>query len=124
VTVSQPEVGRHDRVLAAITTRVTTGVDGKTRRSYTLAAKAVTPAGGCVIDRDEQFPDRPAGTRVQAALDLAHGEGGETGWCPGRYQGTVTYHEGFACPPEGTCDIPAGFPTRTDVAARFSFHVK
>ena len=107
-----------------IKTRHTTGVNGKTRRNYTLAAQADTPASGCVNERDRQFADRPAGMQVRAALDPARGEGGAEGWCPGRYEGTVTYFEGFACPSEGRCHIPDGFPTRTEIVARFSFRVR
>jgi len=35
----------------------------------------------------------------------------------------VTDFEGFACPSTGRCRIPAGFPTHTDIVARFSFRV-
>jgi len=84
---------------------------------------AVRAAGGCVNSRDGRFPASGAGERVKAALDPLHGEGGPAGWCRGRYRGTVTYFEGFACPDRGTCHVPPGFPTRTKVVARFAFVV-
>ena len=123
VTLARPEGGRHDRFAAAITTRRTTGVRG-TRSHYTVAAAGVKARPGCVNNRDRRFSDGPAGTRVRAELDPARGEGGPEGWCPGRYRGTVTYFEGFACPAKGTCHVPAGFPTRTQVVARFGFRVR
>jgi hypothetical protein len=115
--------GTHERVPVTITTREPTGVRGQTIRNYTAEAHAVRPAAGCVSSRDGRFPESGAGRRVKAALDPAHGEGGPEGWCRGRYRGTVTYFEGFACPAQGTCQIPPGFPTRTKVVARFSFVV-
>lgn len=123
VTLSRSEGGKHDRFAAVITPRHATGVKGKGRSNYTLAAKAADPAVGCVNNRDRRFPDGPRGTPVRAALDPGRGEGGLHGWCPGRYKGTVTYFEGFACPSRGKCHIPGGFPTRTQIVARFSFHV-
>jgi hypothetical protein len=124
LTLSRSEGGKHDRFGAAITTRHATGVKGRTRSHYTLAALAAHPAVACVNDRDRRFPDRPRGRRVRAALDPARGKGGALGWCPGRYKGTVTYFTGFACPSKGRCHIPAGFPTRTQIVARFSFRVR
>jgi hypothetical protein len=124
LTVSRSEIGKHDRFGVAITTRHPTGVNGRTRSSYTLAAMAVRPAVACVNNRDRGFPDRPRGGRVRAELDPARGKGGSLGWCPGRYNGTVTYVKGFACPAKGRCHIPAGFPTRTQIVARFWFRVR
>jgi hypothetical protein len=123
VTLSRAEGGKHDRFATAITTRRATGVDGKTRSNYTLAAKAADPAVGCVNNRDQRFPDGPRGSHVRAALDPTRGEGGPLGRCSGRYTATVTYFEGFACPSKGKCHIPAGFPTRTQIVARFAFRV-
>jgi hypothetical protein len=120
---SAPHHGIHDRVPVALTTEHATGVSGRTIRNYTAAAEAVRPAAGCVNNRDRRFPDVPAGRHVRALLDPARGEGGPEGWCRGRYRGTVTYFEGFACPARGTCHVPKDFPTSTRVVARFSFVV-
>jgi hypothetical protein len=122
LAVSPSEGGKHDRFTVAITSRHATGVFGKTRRAYSVEAHAVRPAVACVNNRDERFPDRPAGTRVHAALAAAPGEGGSLGWCRGRFRGTVTYTDGFACPAAGTCHPE--FPTRSRVVARVSFRVR
>jgi hypothetical protein len=116
--------GRHDRFAVAITSGHATGVFGQTRRSYVAEAHAVHPASGCVNDRDRVFGEHRAGARVRAVLDPARGEGGPQGWCRGRFRGTVTYAEAFACPPAGRCRPPRGFPTRKGVVARFSFRVR
>ena len=123
-TVSPSTGERHDRFAVAITTRHATGVFGQTRRSYVAEAHAVHPASGCVNNRDRVFAERRAGARVRAVLDPARGEGGPEGWCRGRFRGTVTYTEAFACPPAGRCRPPPGFPTREVVVARFSFRVR
>jgi len=107
-----------------MTSRRSTGVFGRTRRTYIAEAHSVRGASGCVNNRDRTFPARPAGTRVRAALDPARGEGGPEGWCRGVFRGTVSYVEAFACPPAGTCHPPYGFPTRTLLVARFSFRVR
>jgi hypothetical protein len=124
LTVSPTTAGKHDRVAVTVTLPRSSGVFGKTRRSYTAEAHAVHPASGCVNNRDRVFRDGRAGTRERAELDPARGEGGPEGWCPGRYAGTVTYLEAFACPPKGTCHPPPGFPSRKGVVARFSFRVR
>lgn len=124
VAVSPSAGHRHDRFTVAITSGHATGVFGRTRRSYVAEAHAVRPASGCVNNRDRVFPDRHAGARVRAVLDPARGEGGPEGWCRGRFRGTVTYAEAFACPAAGTCHPRHGFPTRTVVVARFSFRVR
>lgn len=124
VTLPRSEFARHERVAVTITRRRATGVSGKTRTNYTVAAEAVEPAAGCVNNRDRRFPDGPRGARARAELDPARGEGGPAGWCPGRYRGTVTYFTGFACPAKGTCHVPKGFPTRTTRVARFTFRVR
>lgn len=123
-TVSPPTGGKHDRFTVAVTTSHAAGVVGRTRRTYFAEAHTERRAGACVSSRDRVFPDGPAGARVRADLDPARGEGGPEGWCPGRFLGTVTYFEGFACPPTGTCRPPQGFPTRSRVVARFSFRVR
>jgi hypothetical protein len=115
--------GAHDRIPVTFTAREATGVRGHTIRHYTAEARALRPAAGCVNRRDGRFPESAAGERVATTLALAHGEGGPEGWCPGRYRGTVTYFEGFACPARGRCHVPPGFPTRTKVVERFSFVV-
>jgi hypothetical protein len=103
-TVSPSAGARHDRFVAE--------------------AHAVDPASGCVNNRDRVFADRRAGVRIRAVLDPARGEGGPEGWCRGRFRGTVTYTEAFACPAAGRCRPPRGFPTRTVLVARFSFRVR
>ncbi len=123
-TVSPAAGGRHDRFAVAITRAHATGVFGQTRRSCVAEARAVHPASGCVNNRDRVFPDRRAGARVRAVLDPARGEGGPQGWCRGRFRGTVTYTEAFACPPGGRCHPPRGFPARKVVVARFSLNVR
>ena len=115
--------GIHERIPVTFTARAATGVRGRTIRHYTAEAHAVRAAGGCVNSRDGRFPASAVGERVKAALDPLRGEGGPEGWCRGRYRGTVTYFEGFACPSRGTCHVPPGFPTRTKVVARFAFVV-
>jgi hypothetical protein len=122
LVVSPSVGGKHDRFIVAITSRHGTGVFGKTRRVYSVEAHAVRSAIACVNNRDRRFPDGPAGSRVRAALDPARGEGGPFGWCRGRFRGAVTYTEGFACPPAGTCRLQ--FPSRSRVVARFSFRVR
>jgi hypothetical protein len=124
LTVSPSVAGKHDRVAITITLPRATGVFGQARRAYIAEAHAVHPASGCVNNRDRLFGVARAGTRARATLDPARGEGGPEGWCPGRYRGTVTYVEGFACPPKGTCHVPPGFPSRKRVVARFSFRVR
>jgi hypothetical protein len=84
----------------------------------------VRPASGCVNNRDRRFPDRRAGARVRAVLDPARGEGGPQGWCRGRFRGTVSFTEAFACPARGRCRPPPRFPTRSVVVARFSLRVR
>ena len=116
--------GRHDRFTAAITSGHATGVFGKTRRSYIAEAHAVHPASGCVNNRDRVFAQARAGARVRAVLELARGEGGPQGWCRGRFRGSVTYIEAFACPPVGRCHPPRGFPAREVVVARLRFRVR
>ena len=116
--------GVHDRIPVEFTTRAWTGTHGRTISHYTAAAEAVRPAAGCVNARDRRFPIGAAGRHVRAMLDPMRGEGGPEGWCPGHYRGTVTYFEGFACPASGTCHVPRDFPTRTRVAARFTFDVR
>jgi hypothetical protein len=124
VALPRTTFGKHDRVPVEFTTGRATGVVSDTRTSYILAAQAVRPASGCVNNRDRPFPDAASGARVRAALDPARGEGGPEGWCRGRYAGTVTYFSGFACPAEGRCRPPSGFPTGSRVVARFSFRVR
>ena len=124
IAVTPSAGGRHDRFAVAITSRHATGVFGSTRRSYVAEAHAVHPASGCVNNRDRVFASRRAGARMRAVLDPARGEGGPEGWCRGRFRGTVTYSEAFACPPAGRCRPPRGHPTRTVVVARFSFRVR
>ncbi len=116
--------GKHKRVVVTITARQATGVFGKVRRSYDLAAQRVQPQSDCVNNRSSGFPDSSAGSRVQAALDPARGDGGPEGWCPGLYEGTVTYTVGFACPAQGACHPPTGFPHRSAIVARFAYHVR
>jgi hypothetical protein len=123
VAVTPSAGGRHDRFAVTITAGHATGVFGRTRRSYVAEAHAACPALGCVNNRDRVFAERRAGARVRAVLEPARGEGGPEGWCRGRYRGTITYFEGFACPARGTCHVPPGFPTRTKVVARFAFVV-
>ena len=108
----------------AITSRQATGVFGQTRRSYVAEAHAAHPASGCVNNRKRIFGEHRAGARIRAVLDPARGEGGPEGWCRGRFRGTVTYTEAFACPPAGRCRPPRGFPMRRVVVARFSFRVR
>ena len=115
--------GKHDHVIVTITARHATGVFGKVRRSYYLAAQRVQPQIDCVNNRSSGFPDSSAGNSVQAALDPADGDGGPEGWCPGLYRGTVTYTVGFACPAQGACHPPTGFPHRSTIVARFSYRV-
>jgi hypothetical protein len=123
-SVSPSASGRHDRFAVAITSRQATGVFGQTRRGYIAEARAVHPASGCVNNRDRVFGERRAGARLRAVLDPARGEGGPEGWCRGRFRGTVTYTEPFACPPAGRCHPPRGFPARKVVVAHFSFRVR
>jgi hypothetical protein len=124
VTVAPVSGARHSRLVVRITTRRATGVLGRTRRSYVADVHAAKPASGCVNNRDRAFADRPAGVRVRAVLDPARGEGADRGWCQGRFRGTITYSEGFACPPKGTCHPPRGFPARAQVVARFTVRVR
>ena len=122
--VSPSTGGKPDRITIALTSEHATGVSGKTRRSYFVEAHAVRPAAACVNSRDRAFAARPAGACVQATLDPARGEGRPQGWCPGRFEGTVTYSEAFACPLAGTCHPPGDFPTRSQLVGRFSFRVR
>ena len=124
VSVSPSTGARHDRFAVAITSRQATGVFGSTRRAYVAEAHALHPAAGCVNNRDRVFGEHRAEARIRAVLDSARGEGGPQGWCRGRFRGTVSYTEAFACPPAGRCRAPRGFPTRTVVVGRFSFCVR
>jgi hypothetical protein len=123
-TITPSTGGRHDRFAVTITTGHATGVFGRTRRSYVAEAHAARPASGCVNNRDRVFAERRAGARGRAVLDPARGEGGPEGWCRGLFRGTVTYVEGFACPPAGRCRPPRGLPRREVVVARFTFRVR
>lgn len=124
VVVTPVGGGKHDRYAITITSRRATGVFGKTRHAYTAQAHAVRPASGCVNSRDARFAYGRAGSRLRTTLDPLQGEGGPEGWCVGRFRGTVTYREAFACPPTGTCHAPRGLPTRTNIVGRFSFEVR
>jgi hypothetical protein len=124
LTVTPSEGGKHDRFKVAVTVRHATGVFGKTRRMYLVEAHAVRPAVACVNGRDRAFGDLPAGSRIHATLAPQPGKGGALGWCRGRFRGTVTYTEAFACPAKGACHPPGDFPTRTQVVERFSFRVR
>jgi hypothetical protein len=108
LTVSPSAPRRHERVTVSFISRRATGVFGKQRRSYWIQAKSVQPASACVNNRDRGLPSGPAGYRLRATLDPARGDGGELGWCPGRFKGTVTYLVG----------------RRSSIAARFSFVVR
>ena len=110
-TVSPQAGGRHDRFAVVITS---------------AEAHAVRPASGCVNNRDRVLAAHRASARarVRALLDPARGEGGPQGWCRGRFQGTVTYTEAFACSAARRCHPPRGFLARTVVVARFSFRVR
>jgi hypothetical protein len=136
VAVTPSLAGKHAPITVIITADKAAGVFGDSRHSYWAeahyAGPALTgvgvnglPASACIGDRDRGFPDiSAAGTRVRAELDPARGEGGELGWCRGLFRGAVTYFEGFACPDKGVCHVPAGFPERRHVVARFSFRVR
>jgi hypothetical protein len=122
--VSPSAPRRHDRVAVGFTSRRATGVFGKQRRSYVVQAHSVRPASACVNNRDRALPPRPAGYRLRTRLDPARGDGGELGWCRGRFTGTVRYSIGYACPASGTCQSPKSFRRRSSVTARFSFVVR
>ena len=125
LTVTPSVVHKHERVVVSITAAHATGVFGKSRHYYWVEAHPVRGRGGCVNNRDRGFPaGSAAGRRVSAALDPARGEGGPEGWCRGRFVGTVTYHEAYACPAVGRCRPPHGFPQRESVVARFSYRVR
>ena len=115
--------GVHERIPVSFTARAATGLRGRTIRHYTAEAHTLHAAAGGVNGRDGRFPKSAAGERVKAALDPLRGEGGPEGWCRGRYRGTITYFEGFACPPRGTCHVPPAFPTRTMIVARYAIVV-
>lgn len=125
VAVSPAQGTKHTRFAVTIVTRAATGVVGRARRSYRADAWAIDPRSGCVNHRDRAFaPAARAGARVAAGLDPRDGEGGDRGWCPGLFRGTVTYLEGFACPATGVCRPPRGFPRRAGIVARFVFAVR
>jgi hypothetical protein len=123
-TVSPQQGARHTPFAVSITTRVATGVFGRTRRSYSTEARAVNSTSGCVTHRDRTFPSGAAARNMRATLDPRRGEGGELGWCRGLFRGTITYSEAFACPASGTCRPPQGFPDRAETVARFTFRVR
>ena len=101
-----------------------TGVVGRSGHGYAVSAMAVAPAVACVNNRDAFSPDgTAAGSRMTLTLAVRQGEGGNLGWCPGSYRGTIAYTEDFRCPPKGRCHVPAGFPHRRVVVARFTFRV-
>jgi len=101
-----------------------TGVVGRSGHGYSVSAVAIAPAVACVNNRDVSAPDGiAAGSRVTLTLAVRRGEGGDLGWCPGSYRGTIAYMEDFRCPPKGRCHIPAGFPHRRAVVAHFAFRV-
>jgi hypothetical protein len=101
-----------------------TGVVGRSGHGYSVTATAVAPKTACVNNRDAWSPDGlAAGTRTTLTLAVGRGEGGNLGWCPGRYRGKVSYFEAFRCPAQGRCHVPAGFPDREVVVARFTYRV-
>jgi hypothetical protein len=67
--------------------RVQIDVDQRVRGQLGVEAERRRPLGGCVVDRLTGV----AGTRGSrvATLDPRDGEGGNIGWCPGRYRGRV-----------------------------------
>jgi hypothetical protein len=113
-----------DDVPVTFTTQRATGVFGRSGHGYTVSAMAVAGRAACVNNRDVVAADgTPAGTRVTLTLRVRRGEGGNLGWCPGRYRGTITYLEAFRCPATGRCHTPAGFPYREVAVGHFSFRV-
>ena len=79
---------------------------------------------GCVQNRDSSVGVGRRGQPVTARLDPARGEGGELGWCTGRFRGKLAYDDDFACPATGVCEPPGGFEGLSRVVARFRFVIK
>lgn len=122
--VSPPSPGRDERVTVTFHSQRATGDFGHQRRSYTIQAWSVHPGSGCVNNRDRVLAARPSGYRLRGRLDPARGDGGETGWCRGRFKGKVIYTVGYACPAKGTCRPPKDLRGHREVDARFSFKVQ
>ena len=81
-------------------------------------------ASGCVNNRDRVFP-RAARARACAPCSIPRAaRAARRAGVAASFRGTVTYLEGFACPPAGRCHPPRGFPTRKVVVARFTFRVR
>ena len=117
-------IDANDDVPVTFTAQHATGVFRRSAHVYAVSAMASNGGAACVNNRDRFSPDGiAAGARVTLMLAVRRGEGGELGWCPGAYRGTVTYFEGFRCPATGRCRIPAGFPHHQAVVARFSYRV-
>lgn len=116
--------GRHDVIRVAFRARVSLGTFGDRRRAYVADVHRRRPMSGCVQQREGIAGRGRAGERVVARLDPRRGEGGELGWCAGRYAGKVTYSDGFACPDTGPCEPPEGFERVDETVGRFGFSVR
>jgi hypothetical protein len=79
---------------------------------------------GCVQHRSTLIDAGRRGQRVTARLDPARGEGGDLGWCRGRFRGTLRYYDAFACPATGVCEPPERFERLTRVVSRFRFVIE
>lgn len=73
-------IGIHERIRVTFT--------ASDAGQFSVMAKRTRAQPGCVVDRDG-YVSATGGQRATAVLDPLHGEGGELGWCPGRYRGTV-----------------------------------
>ena len=97
------------------------GVSRDTRRSYRAAVRG--PAGEGCVRESEAFTDRGRpGNRI--VLSLSPGRTKGVRWCRGRYQGTLSRVNGYACPARGPCQPPPNFPRREQTVGRFAFQVR
>ena len=104
-------VAADDNVPVTFTAQHDTGVVGRSGHGYAVSAMAVAPAVACVNNRDAFSPDgTAAGSRMTLTLAVRQGEGGNLGWCPGSYRGTIAYTEDVTFTPDNTT-APALDPT-------------
>ncbi|MEA2442377.1 MAG: hypothetical protein QOH76_3801 [Thermoleophilaceae bacterium] len=97
------------------------GVRARARHDYEANLFDRTNArAGCIIDTSG-FAG-PGRGPLEIVLNPRQQKGGL--WCRGIFRGKLSYYRTFACPDEGTCRIPKGFPDERGVVARLSFEVR
>jgi hypothetical protein len=117
-TVVPASGGIHQVFHVRFPLRQPVGVRGHVIRGYEAALRH-SDEPGCIIDTGGFLNERG---KVDIALDPTRMKGGM--WCGGRFHGTLSYYDAYACPARGTCHIPRGFPTHKRTVARIAFTVR